>query len=146
MKGCRKQEGMFLLAPNPTWRKRLWRTKHNDFTIKLSPQTKKGDPPPPHPTVSDGPVQTKGKATSLHEQLQQQLPISLSPEGLRIMSPPVNYPHAFSTFHWMHTGAVTLNQSEGVKNKEFWANTVIECLKTSLIKGWEWEINQKFKS
>lgn len=54
---------------------RAVKTKNIDLTIKLSPQAKKGRPP----TVSDEPVQTKGKVGSPHEQLQQQLHMSLYP-------------------------------------------------------------------
>lgn len=79
------------------------RTKQKDSTDGgRTPQTKKKRSRP----------DWLWRSTELHEQLQQQLYISspsLPPKGPRIMSPPVSRPHAFSTFRWTHTGAVTLN-------------------------------------
>lgn len=101
----RKQEGMLTFAPS------LRRgTKQNDFTIKLSPDKGREGRPPTTTT-------TTHCLTDLCRQ-KGRPPLCISnysnnftspPEGPRIMSPPVNYPHAFSTFHWRHTGGVTLN-------------------------------------
>ena len=53
------------------------KTKHHDFTLKLSPHTHT------HTSDCDRAVQTKGKATLLHKQLKQQLPDLQHPEGQR---------------------------------------------------------------
>lgn len=101
-----QETGRNALKTKPNMQMRQRRTKQGYFTIKLSPQTKNQAP---LPAVCDEPVQTKWKATSLHEQLQQQLHVSRCPEGPDIMSPPANYPHACPHLQWQHTGAVTLN-------------------------------------
>lgn len=141
---CWKQEGMLLFAPNPTWRKRQWGTKHNDFTIKLSPQTKKGDaPPPPHSLWRTCADKREGHlaawaitATTSHLSI---------PRGATHYEPTCQLPTCL--FH-VSVGAHRSSNSQlvwGRKKKNF-EPTVIEYLRKSLIKGWEWEINQKFKS
>lgn len=59
---------------------------------------KESTPPPPH-AVCDEPVQTKWKATSLHEQLQQQLHVLNAPRGQTLWAhlPSTHMPfHGFS--------------------------------------------------
>lgn len=61
---------------------------------------------PPRLAVTEHRATRAITATTLH--LIAAPPLLLL-EGPCIMSPPVSGPHAFSTFHWTHTGAVTLN-------------------------------------
>lgn len=110
---------------------RLWKTKHNDFPIELSAQTKEGSPPPrlwqTHADKREGHLTALAiTATTSHVPPPTPLPT----RGARHYEPTCQVPTCLSN---VSQDAHRSSNSQLVwAKREFWTNTVMKPLKKQL--------------